>query len=67
MARKLTTLTRMELTSLGQTTDIRQVMVQVSAVAPNTTIHISDTLYKYSSNKSNSSGQQMCLSTNLAV
>ena len=60
---KLTDLPRIELTSLGRTADIRQEIVQVPAVAPNTISHISDPPYKYSSNKPNSSEPQMCLST----
>ena len=63
MARKLTAVTIMELTSLGRTAYIRQLRVQVPAVAPNTISHISDHPYKHSSNKPNSSGPQKRLST----
>jgi len=63
MACKLTALTLMELTSLGRTADILQLPVQMPAVAPNTVSHISDPPYKHSSNKPNSSGPQMRLST----
>ena len=45
MARKFTTVTRIELTSLGQTDDIWMVWVQVTAVGPNTISHISDPPY----------------------
>jgi len=50
-------------TSLSRTADIREVRVQVPAVRLNIVSHISDPPYKYSSNKTNSSGPQMHLST----
>ena len=56
---RLTDLTRIELTSLSRMAYIRQVRVQVLAVAPNTISHISDPPYKYSSNMPNSSGPHM--------
>jgi len=63
MARKYTAVTIMELTSHGRTANILQLPVQVPAVAPNTISQISGPPYKHSSNKPNSSGPQMRLST----
>jgi len=63
MARKLTTVTLIELKSLGRMTDILQLPVQVPAVKPNAISHISDPPYKHSSNKPNCSGPQKRLST----